>query len=200
MKNVTPKHFKFSGREIFDLFKAWVALTIAFSITRAFRADSFESFVVAAISSAVAVGLAFLLHEIAHKYVAIKYRCEAEFRAENSMLLMMIFISFMGIIMAAPGAVQIRGHISRSQYGKISLAGPASNIALAVLSFLVIILSSGLVSTIASFSFFINSWLALFNMIPFGMFDGRKIMAWDKQVYYVTLGIAITFVALSQFF
>ncbi len=37
----------------------------------------------------------------------------------------------------------------------------------------------------------INTWLALFNLIPFGPFDGAKIISWDKKVWLVALIIAI---------
>lgn len=200
MKDVTPKNFSFSHTEIIDLIKAWAAITIAFSIARARLAGSFEEFVLSFIVSAVAVGAAFLLHELAHKYMAIKYRCSAEFRANNQMLIMMIFISFMGVILAAPGAVVIRGHITKKEYGIISLAGPGTNIFLAVISIpFAIIFSRSLIGFIASYSVFINSWLAMFNMIPFGMFDGKKILDWSKEVYYPILIITFILVGVSQF-
>jgi Zn-dependent protease len=36
----------------------------------------------------------------------------------------------------------------------------------------------------------INLWIALFNLIPFGPFDGRKVLAWSKGVYLIALTIA----------
>ncbi len=190
MKNVTPKGFSFSNAELKDLAKAWVALGVAFTV--AFRMN--------VIISVLVVGAAFLLHELAHKYMAIKYRCSAEFKANDSMLLMMIFISLLGVILAAPGAVHIRGHMSRKEYGIISLAGPATNLILAAASIPVAVIASGtFIGSLGSYSALINAWIGMFNMIPFGMFDGRKILMWNREVYYTTLVLAFVMVGVSQF-
>jgi len=39
--------------------------------------------------------------------------------------------------------------------------------------------------------YFVNSLIALFNMLPFGNFDGRKILVWNKAVYGVMIGFAV---------
>jgi len=44
-----------------------------------------------------------------------------------------LLFSLFGFIIAAPGAVFIRGMITRERNGKISLAGPMTNIVLAIL-------------------------------------------------------------------
>ena len=36
----------------------------------------------------------------------------------------------------------------------------------------------------------VNSGLALFNLIPFGVFDGEKIFKWDKRVWVIAVAIA----------
>ena len=68
-----------SEREIRDLIKAWVAISIAFAmVMKGFANLSFyQAFIVAAIT----VGTGFLLHEMGHKLVAQRYGCFAEFRS-----------------------------------------------------------------------------------------------------------------------
>lgn len=143
------------------------------------------------------VGLGFLLHELAHKIIAQRYRCEAEFKADNLMLLLAFGMSFLGFVFAAPGAVHIKGYINKVQNGIISLAGPLMNLILALV-FLpgLILVSSGLWGLFFLYGFIINSWLGLFNMIPVGNFDGSKIYGWNKKVYYVT---AITLLVMTVF-
>src|SRR3989344_2709086 len=46
---------------------------------------------------------------------------------------------------------------------------------------------------IAYYGFLINSWLALFNMIPFWLFDGYKILKWNKMVYGGIVAVAFMF-------
>ena len=80
------------------------------------------------------MGLGFLLHQLAHKFVAQKYGCVAEFRAFDQMLYLAVGLAFfVGFIFAAPGAVMIRGYVDRRKNGIISIAGPAVNIMLAVI-------------------------------------------------------------------
>ena len=195
MKNITPKKFSFSEVEKKHLLKAWIAISLAFAI--AFR--PYGSFLVSILMSGFTIGIAFLLHEIAHKYVAIKYRCSAEFRSNNNMLILMLIVSLFGIIFAAPGAVQIFGHVTKERYGKIALAGPLTNILLAIIFLPLIFLEFGTFLTISfRFGLLINSWLALFNTIPIPGFDGHKILNWNRKVFYLTLVASFIMVAISQ--
>ena len=77
------------------------------------------------------LGPAFLLHEMAHKFLARHYGCWAEFRADPGGLKTGILIAaILGIVFMAPGAVMVAGNISREQNGKIALAGPISMLVL----------------------------------------------------------------------
>jgi Zn-dependent protease len=182
------RNITFSRLELKDLFWAWLGISIAFANILSF--DS--SFLVKLILSGITVGLGFLLHELAHKVVAQKYGMAAEFRASYGMLFLAVLISFAGVIFAAPGAVLIMGSPSRKQNGIISIAGPLTNVAIALFCLLGMLFPvSLLVSTTLRFGFIINIWLALFNMLPFWVLDGKKVYAWNKQVYFLTLGLIL---------
>ena len=72
---------------------------------------------------------AFLLHEIAHKIVARRYGCWAEFRANPSGLRFgVILAAVLGIVFMAPGAVMVAGRTTKTQFGRIALAGPVTNV------------------------------------------------------------------------
>ncbi|PIN80923.1 metalloprotease, partial [Candidatus Woesearchaeota archaeon CG10_big_fil_rev_8_21_14_0_10_30_7] len=58
---------KFSHKEIFDLVKAWVIISFAFAIVFKNAGDVFINIV---LMSLITVGAGFLLHELAHKFVA----------------------------------------------------------------------------------------------------------------------------------
>ena len=148
----------------------------------------------------VAVGLGFVLHELAHKFVAVRYGFFAEYRMWVEGLVLAIITASFGFLFAAPGAVYIHGdHISREENGKISLAGPLTNIALAVIFFLLkpSLSFSPFLSAIISLGFLINSFLALFNLIPFSIFDGAKIFRWNPLIWLITAGFAFLLVAYS---
>ncbi|MFW6231354.1 MAG: hypothetical protein ACOC32_05020, partial [Nanoarchaeota archaeon] len=90
IKNITPKRFHFSSIEKKHLLKAWAAISVAFGIVMTPNFGSSTGFLASILISALTIGIAFLLHELAHKFVAIRYRCHAEFRSNDRMLLLML--------------------------------------------------------------------------------------------------------------
>tara|TARA_Y100000034_G_C6702551_1_gene309929 strand:+ start:80 stop:637 length:558 start_codon:yes stop_codon:yes gene_type:complete len=179
-----------SKKEIIDLLKAWAAITIAFGIVL-FDREGSNAFLIAAFS----VGLGFLLHELAHKIVAQYYHLLAEFRSFDGMLVLAIAMSFFGFVFAAPGAVMIRGlSISNEKNGRISLAGPLTNLVLA----LVFLGLMPFLGVIAKYGLFINALIALFNMLPFWNFDGAKILRWNKLVYFGVVFVAFVLFSFSN--
>jgi len=186
-----------SRTELIDLIKAWVAISLAFAILLGgsiFSLDFITYFTIASLS----VGLGFIAHEMAHKILAQKYGCHAEFRAWDKMLILAVIMSFFGFIIAAPGAVMIAGPVGRRRNGKISAAGAIANLAVATIFLsLLLIPVTGTLFLIAKYGFMINTWLALFNMIPFAMFDGKKVYNWNKAVYFIMVAICISFLILN---
>ena len=183
--------------EIRDIAKAWIVISLAFAIILNRDVFSF-SFIYTFTLSGLTVGIGFLLHEMGHKIVAQRYGCFAEFRSFDSMLLLALAMSFTGFLFAAPGAVMIQGKVTNSRNGKISAAGPLVNIALALI-FLIPILAgwtaSGMLERILKYGFIVNSWLALFNMIPIWNFDGAKVFRWNKRYYLIIASFAVLLVA-----
>lgn len=188
-----------SETEIKDIIKAWVAISIAFAIVLSkpvFSPDFYAKFIIASLT----VGIGFLFHEMGHKIVAQRYGCFAEFRSFDNMLLLAIAMSFFGFIFAAPGAVMITGRVSKSRSGRISAAGPVVNIVLAMLFLALASLQlPNSLKPIAYYGFLINSWLALFNMIPFWLFDGYKILKWSKLAYGCIVALAFALMLLQRF-
>lgn len=143
----------------------------------------------------VAIGSGFILHELMHKFVAQYYGHWAEFRAKAFGLAIPIPIAlFTGFIFAAPGAVVISGFVRKHENGIISAAGPLTNIIIGFIA-LPFTMVLGSVDTlgfrIATVTLIGNAFLAIFNMIPLGPLDGRKVLAWSKTVYFLVVGMAI---------
>ena len=188
-----------SETELKDILKAWIAVSVAFAIVLSsslLSTNFYTKFIIASLT----VGIGFLFHELGHKIVAQRYGCFAEFRSFDNMLILAIAMSFFGFIFAAPGAVVISGRVNKIKSGRISAAGPIVNLVLALL-FLVLLfmqLPKPFQET-AYYGFLINSWLALFNMIPFWLFDGYKILKWNKLVYGIIVGFAGILMLLQNF-
>ncbi len=184
---------KFSKREILDLIKAWFVISLAFAVLYqdSMRLGYLSLFIVCLFT----VGLGFLLHELAHKSVAERYGFFAEFVSFDFMLFIALIGSLFGFIFAAPGAVFIHGNISKKKNGIISVAGPIMNIILAIIFF--VMLKINLFNDFSDIGFRINSYLALFNMLPIFMLDGQKVWSWNKGIFFVIIGISVILMLLQ---
>ncbi|AKH97991.1 zinc metalloprotease [Halanaeroarchaeum sulfurireducens] len=193
---------RFSDRERRDLLVAWLALGLAFALffQRVSPANllaflTSRAFVGAMLLSLLTVGVGFLLHELAHKVVAVRYGQHAEFRADYTFLALAVAGGLAGFIFAAPGAVYHRGRLTAAQHGHIALAGPVTNLALAVafapLWFVTPLLAQRGVQ--------INLLLAGFNMLPIGGLDGKTVKRWSIPVY-LAVAVPSMLLAISAIF
>ena len=139
--------------------------------------------------SFAAVMTGFLLHELAHKWMAQKYGCWAEYRGNRKGLLLALLMGAVGFLIAAPGAVMVAGHVTNRQHGHIAAVGPLTNIALALaaLPFYLLLANAagplGWAGALAQFLVIINLILGGFKMIPVPPLDGSKIMAWSNAAW-----------------
>lgn len=199
---------RFYPDEMRDLAIAWVALGIAFSVF-IFVATGREVFpdITGALTSplftrvfvlsVLTVGVGFLLHELAHKVVAVRFGQVAAFKADYTMLALCIGAAFAGFLFAAPGAVYHRGRITERENGLVSVAGPLTNVALVAI-FLPLVFVGGFVGEVGQLGVTINAFLAAFNMIPFGPLDGKKVISWNKAVFAVVF-IGTVVLAVGSF-
>jgi Zn-dependent protease len=189
----------FTAREVRDILISMLFIAVIFAYI--FSQNNMNAFILLIPALIIAVGLGFILHELAHKFVAVRYGFYAEFRMWFEGLIFAIITAIIvKLAFVAPGAVYIHGdHISREQNGKISLAGPLVNI---VLAFIFLGLTpyinnhttdvSGFVlNNLIYFGFLINSYLAAFNLIPFAILDGVKVFRWNPIIWGITFVFSI---------
>ena len=139
--------------------------------------------------AAIIFSMGFILHELAHKYVAQGYGLWAEFRLNMTGLILTALSIVSPIKFIAPGAVMISGAAAKDHIGRTAVAGPLVNVVITIglLIFLPVLRESMLYLPIL-FGAGINAFLALFNLIPFTIFDGRKVYYWNRR-YWATLFI-----------
>lgn len=196
------------AKELRDLVISALVLALAFGIALSggFRAFQQPGILVLVIGIAfVAVSLGFIFHELAHRLIARRFGYFAEYAMWPMGLMVALGFSLFGFIFAAPGAVRIYPRatalgtisLSREKVGLISLAGPATNIGLAVIFQVLDIFEPALLFTLGAR---INTWLALFNLIPFGPLDGAKILKWNKGIWIMSIAVAGGLFAAQRFF
>jgi len=167
------------------------------------------------IAGFVATATGFILHEMGHKYVAIRRGYLAHFRLWIWGLVLTISIVTLsrgGLVFGAPGAVYIapsaagfygynsgRGTVDPEEDNMIiSAAGPGINLAFAI-GFLLVWLSvpAGFLSTVAVYGLLLNVGLGSFNMLPVSLLDGAKIF---RKSIPIGLGIALPLWAMFIIF
>ena len=200
---------RITRREEADLFVAWMAIAISFTIIKiapygitgpVSRLDPVVMLLYFGISL-ITVGIGFILHEMAHKFTAIRYGYWAEFRKDNIMLMIaVVMAALVGFVFAAPGATVIYSNtgdgriMTREQNGIISASGPVVNLLLCI-PFLIMVFLGGisfdsptyLLRVIGIFGIQINAMIAAFNLLPISILDGRKVFAWNIPVFLVLI-------------
>jgi Zn-dependent protease len=139
------------------------------------------------ITALLIYGLAFILHELAHKFAAQRLGYWAEFRIHQQGIMLTLFSLISPLKVIAPGAVMI-GNISNwNHYGMVSIAGPLTNIGLGFVYFIIALMTGNQMRDLALLGMNINASLALFNLIPFGVFDGAKIIKWNRNIWLIAV-------------
>ena len=182
--------FKITKKEFKDIFIAFVIISLGFSILYSNRDTNAFLFILPIVM--IGVGLGFILH------------------IWMPGLFISLISSFFGFIFAAPGAVVIYGNsMSKKVNGIISIVGPITNILIAVI-FLLALLNFGIfaslnqvtlvyLANIFYLGFSVNAFLALFNLLPIAVFDGKKVFDWNPIIWVVMIGISGYLVYLSYF-
>jgi Zn-dependent protease len=183
----------FSWRELVDLGAAWLALSVAFGgffFGPGALVSGAAPLVIGV--SLVTSGVGFVLHELAHKVSAVRYGQVAGFRADYGMLVLAVLSGLAGFLFAAPGAVYHRGRITVRQNGLVSLAGPATNLALAgVFGALLALPGPELVTLVGQLGVLVNAFLAAFNLVPVGPLDGRSVLRWSKLAWLGSFAVSL---------
>jgi Zn-dependent protease len=197
---------QFSPGEIWSIIIAWIVLSFGITYSSLVGLLSGGGSVTIVAAGFIATATGFIIHEMGHKFVAIRRGYVAHFRLWTwglLLTLMTVVLSGGSFLFGAPGAVYIApmasfGYGYDSSYGTrdaeqenmiISAAGPGINLAFA-LGFLgmLFVAPSGFLSTVAAFGFELNTSLGSFNMLPIPPLDGSKIF---RKSVPVALALAL---------
>ncbi|MEM4713293.1 MAG: AN1-type zinc finger domain-containing protein [Candidatus Bathyarchaeia archaeon] len=150
----------------------------------------------------VIVTASFLIHELAHKFTAQKSGLWAEFK----IMLFGLILTAISIVsplfkIISPGAVVISGLTSKRNIGKISIAGPLTNILLSIVFLLAALFApTNNLTYLLLLGFAINAWIAFINLIPFGILDGFKVFLWNKKVWALAFTTSLILTIASYMF
>jgi len=149
------------------------------------------------VAFAIILTSSFFMHEIAHKIAAQRIGLWAEFRLTFiGAILTLISVITPLFKIISPGAVMIAGFGDTKRIGKISIAGPLTNIILSAI-FLALNFVLPQHAVMLVLVAFFNAWIALFNLIPLGILDGFKVFRWDKKNWALAFTASLIITIIS---
>ncbi|MEM0021791.1 MAG: hypothetical protein QW039_05210 [Fervidicoccaceae archaeon] len=139
----------------------------------------------------ISVLIGFFMHEMAHRFFARRAMCSSRFVLDPLGLAITLISSILPLAFLAPGYVGIYCYgnvLRRGDMLKISSGGIATNLALSIIGAILYPISPAFFSTFSV----INAWFALFNLIPFGPFDGAKIFKISKLIWIIMFILSLS--------
>lgn len=155
------------------------------------------------------LGISFFTHELMHKFTAIKFGARAEFKLSREAILMMLIGIIIGFPILATGAVYWWGEASSSAgiRGRVSASGPISNLMLAGVFLIfqgigifflpVSTVFGSILYNIGFIGTWLNAFFGIFNMLPIGILDGAKVLAWDPKIWFSIIASLVIVMFLS---
>jgi Zn-dependent protease len=186
----------FAPGEVGQILVAWIVLSLAISVSYLGGLFGGAGDAAGIAAAFISTATAFILHEMGHKFVAIRLGYVAHFQVWAwglALTLITAVVSQGAFMFGAPGAVYIAPAVAGGYYAYgrrsgglrseehdnvlISAAGPGTNLAFAVLFLALLVFgpAAGFVEMVASYGFSLNVGLGAFNMLPIPPMDGYKI-------------------------
>jgi len=202
-----PTRVRTSPQELYQISGAFAVLTLDFLLILYFGGALYAAPGIlvslplweAVVVAAVAALTAFVAHEMAHKVSAQRGGYWAEFRWAPLWLAFSVLTSYLGFLLAAPGATVVGGMGSSRDWGRTSLAGPLVNMGFALAfyagSFAAWSFGSVVYFPLLVIAFF-NGWFGALNLIPLGPLDGAKVLRWSVPNWVAAFAVGAVIAGL----
>ncbi len=160
---------------------------------------------------AASVSLAFLPHELMHRYIARKMGCFSRFVLDplGLMLTLVTAIPFIPFKIIIPGYVLISSHyydpITRKRIEGVSaIAGPLTNLVIALIGIVLLntvelLIVNQYLNIFLLYLIIVNAWIAFFNLLPVPPLDGSKIISWKPINWALLFTLSIILLFLYWF-
>lgn len=148
----------------------------------------------------IVAGLAAVLHELAHLYVAKRYGARAEFRLWGVGIVAMFMTALLaGTVFGQPARLLVTGGetLNKRDRAIVWLAGPGVSLAVAAL-FLLLVPLGFAAAGITGMT--INLLLFVYSLIPLNPMDGERVYGWNRAVWAVAfVPLLLVYVGLMVF-
>ncbi|MCD6195551.1 MAG: site-2 protease family protein [Staphylothermus sp.] len=185
--------------EALSLIIASIVIALVFGSSELFY-GSYMKFLLVSLIAIIAV----IPHELAHRWSARRLGCYSRYVLSPIGLLLTLItaIPFIPIKVIMPGFTLVISpyhdpYINKRINGIVSIAGPITNLVFASISLfiLALLIKQGLINILLIYFLYnntlINSWVALFNLLPVPPLDGSKIISWKPLLWIISFALSI---------
>jgi len=171
------------------------AIPLYFTISR-----QLAPFVIPVVITAAVI--AVIPHELAHRQMARRYGCFSRFTVSFTGFLATTVINILPLF----GLVFFSGYTllscrffstNREIEGKSAAVGPATNLVISILTYILALATSGLAYFFLSYISAFNAVVAFFNLLPFWILDGLKVFRWNVSVWIAMIIVAVAMMFLT---
>lgn len=184
-------------KELANIIIALVGVSLALAIF--FTKPSFDMFWQAMTVVTPVMGISFVLHELAHRTVAINKGHNSYFQASWWGIPLSIFIAYVApIVFILPGGAMIEDQMTDKELARTAVAGPVIDIFATAFFVPFLIYGTGTLAHIGFLGILISPALALFNLLPIPPLDGHKVITGNAYLWVLTVTVS-AFVLLTVY-
>lgn len=170
----------FSSLEMLVIAVTSLLLGIAFMITKKISFDPGDIALYLVIA-----GLATMLHDLTHRYVAYRYKVTTEYQFWFlGTIVMFITTFFFGIVYSVPARTLINDvkKLGLKEQAIIAFSGPLMSMGVTLVFFLLVPIG-GWLKVIGLLGVSMNLLSAVYSLMPFDPMDGNKLYKWKKAAW-----------------
>ena len=200
--------FRFSPRELRDLFIAMAVIAFAFAYDDGSETFSLSYWLFNYVKIFFMVALAFFVHESAHKIMGLSLGIRTEYKLWTMGVYITLLCTFLfqgKVYIIIPGgvmfyhmAIQRLGHfrygLNLLSCGIIGAMGPIANLVMA--TFWETLAINGIMPDLFHQMTFINLYYAVFSMLPLPNLDGISLFFASRMNYVFFFSILVSYIGL----
>ncbi len=212
----TDSPYTHTPEEVRDIVISVLVLSFAFTVALFGKSDPYSfvfqiGFIGYLIPTAIIVAFSIVVREIAQKGMARSVEAFVSYEIWAPGAIISLLTSFFGFVFAAVGGTRVateyaerharwRVELNPQHAAIVAVIGPLLSLSLAMGLVMLspIAPGLGLGENIFLVGAEINTFLALFTMLPINPLDGAKIFRWSATIFFFIIAMSLAVLALLQ--
>ncbi|AWX32132.1 hypothetical protein [Methanosphaera sp. BMS] len=198
---------KFTKDEIRNILISIIVISILFTINTTQKIGwTNKEIINILIITLILFSISLIAKIYSQKYLARKYHYHIEYKIWGYGIIFAVVTMLLNIFIITPGYFKY-GLYDRiatdEEKAKIAVTGSAINIILAVIFLMALIIlkysimTASIIKLAMLIGFYINTYMAVFNLIPFMTLDGMKIVEYDMKMWIAPMTISAILLVIT---